>query len=235
MIYQKRWKIYAQWCRKNGYTVSKPSAVKVAHFLAYLDSHKHFSVSTIKGYRAVINSVYMWSDMNLNVHPLITNSIKALERSKPRTPRVPQWNLDVVLKYLNGSQFEPIHTASMRDLLKKTLFLLALATAKRVGELQALGREVHFTSAGDALFSYLPEFVAKTESQANPLPRHFRVEGLAKTVGRHDEERLLCPIRAIKEYLRRAKDNPARPRNLFASLVNNTKPLSKTALTHIRQ
>ena len=52
---------------------------------------------------------------------------------------------------------------------KKVLFLLALATAKRVSGLQALSRVV--PSLGrDLVLSYLPFFTAKMESPSNPLP-----------------------------------------------------------------
>ena len=52
--------------------------------------------------------------------------------------RPPAWDLSKVLQYLVTSAFEPLSQASFRALTLKTLFLLALATAKRVGELQAL-------------------------------------------------------------------------------------------------
>ena len=41
---------------------------------------------------------------------------------------------------LKSSIFEPLRQASLRDLTRKTLFLVALASAKRVSELQALSR-----------------------------------------------------------------------------------------------
>ena len=50
--------------------------------------------------------------------------------------------------------------AEYLELTKKVLFLVSLATAKRVGELQAVSKKVSF-SGGDIRLSYLPEFVAK--------------------------------------------------------------------------
>ena len=52
---------------------------------------------------------------------------------------------------------------------RKTLFLVALATAKRVGELQALSRFISFSSSVAGV-SYVPEFLAKTETAVRPLP-----------------------------------------------------------------
>ena len=56
-------------------------------------------------------------------------------------------------------------------------FLLSLATAKRVGELQALSCRVTFRGLD------FPEFVAKTESVSNPLLRSFLVKSLEDFVG----------------------------------------------------
>ena len=57
----------------------------------------------------------------------------------PPTPvGPPSWDLVKVLEYLRGPSFEPLASQSLRTVTLKTLFLLFLATAKRVGELQAL-------------------------------------------------------------------------------------------------
>ena len=144
----------------------------------------------------------------------------------------PSWNLDVVLRALSRPPFEPLRSASFRDLTKKSLFLVSLASAKRVSELQALLRRV--TSQGeDLLLSYLPEFLAKTEKASNLLPREFRLKSLASLVGPNDEERLLCPVRALNYILERTKGISPKPRNLFVSPSNTSKPLSKNALSFL--
>ena len=84
----------------------------------------------------------------------------------------PSWDLPSVLNFLRSSPFEPLSSASLRDLTRKTLFLISLATAKRVGELQALSRRVSLSSSSAGL-SYVPEFVAKTETATRPLPLFF--------------------------------------------------------------
>ena len=83
-----------------------------------------------------------------------------------------------MLTYLVSPAFEPLSQASFRALTLKTLFLLALATAKRVGELQALSSIVTFVG-GDACLSYIPQFVAKSESLTRSIPRSFLVKSLA--------------------------------------------------------
>ena len=74
--------------------------------------------------------------------------------------------------HLMWQAYEPLSSKPLRVVTTKTLFLLALATAKRVGELQALSKKVAFRG-DDATVSYLPFFVAKMESASNPLPRSF--------------------------------------------------------------
>ncbi|XP_042611586.1 extracellular calcium-sensing receptor-like [Cyprinus carpio] len=51
---------------------------------------------------------------------------------------VPAWDLPMVLGSLKGSTFEPLQSANLKTLSLKTALLLALASIKRVGDLQAL-------------------------------------------------------------------------------------------------
>lgn len=67
------------------------------------------------------------------------------------------------------------------------------------------------------LLSYLLEFLAETETAANPLPWEFSLASLSEVVGLDEEERLLCPVRALKWYLHRTKSQ-LRPRQLFLSV-----------------
>ena len=89
-----------------------------------------------------------------------------------RLVRPPPWDLEMVLRFLRSSNFEPLSSLSLRSLTKKVLFLISLAMGKRVGELQALSRVVSLSSSG-ACLSYVPKFVAKIESALKSLPRSF--------------------------------------------------------------
>ena len=145
----------------------------------------------------MLNGVFSLKRFDLSSDIVLREVIKTCSRQIPRPPcRVPSWNVDVVLKALTGPPFEPLGQVSFRDLSRKTLFLVALATAKRVGELSALSM-VMATQGQDLILSYLPEFVAKTETSLNPIPREFCLCSLSPIMGREDEERLLCPVRAV--------------------------------------
>ena len=116
------------------------------------------------------------------------------------------------------------------NLSRKVLFLVSLATACRVEELQAVSSSVSF-SGGDIFLSYLPEFRAKSESASNPLPRYFRVHSLRDFVGYLPDELLLCPVRALMVYLDRTYSLSPPPSSLFVSLRSPSRPLSKNALS----
>ena len=109
----------------------------------------------------------------LSSHPVLLDLLRSFRVSAPSCPlRPPSWDLAKVLRFLLSNAFEPFREAPLRALTKKVLFLLALATAKRVGEIQALSRFVFFRG-GDACLSYVPEFVAKSESLSRSIPRSF--------------------------------------------------------------
>ena len=85
-----------------------------------------------------------------------------------------------------------------------------------MGEIQALSRRVSFTSSSAGL-SYVPEFVAKTESAMRPLPRSLEVQSLGDFAAGMPEDLLLCPVRALSAYLDRTSGIVNRSRRLFVS------------------
>ena len=107
---------------------------------------------------------------------------------------------------------------------------MALATAKRVSELQALSVSV-VKHSRDLVLSYISSFVAKTETAENPVPRSFPLKSLSNFVGDMVEELSVCPVRCLKAYLKRTSKIPGRPNTLFVSPRNNMKPLSKNAIS----
>ena len=109
-----------------------------------------------------------------------------------------------MLRYLVSPVFEPLSQAPFHALTLKTLFSLALVTAKRVGELQALSSIFTFVG-GDACLSYTPQFVAKSESLTRSIPRSFLVKSLADFAAGLDIDLLLCHVRALRLYLLRTR------------------------------
>ena len=140
--------------------------------------NKGAALSTIKGYRAMLAAVFKFPLPEISSSPVLKDLIRSFEISAPRPIfPPPPWDLDKVLEFLSGPPFEPLARASFLDKTKKALFLLAMATAKRVSELQALSFSVSFQGE-DLVLYYDPFFRAKTESVINPLPRSVVVPSL---------------------------------------------------------
>ena len=65
--------------------------------------------------------------------------IASMELQRPRvTPVPPQWDLGIMLEALSKPPWEPLLEDSLKHLTLKTVFLLAMASAGRRSELQAL-------------------------------------------------------------------------------------------------
>ena len=153
-------------------------------------------MSTIEGYRSMLSSVFKFCLPEISTSPILKDLTRSFEISAPRPiHRSPTWDLDKVLEYLSGPPFEPLTNASFRNKTRKALFLLAMATAKRVGELQALSFSVSHRGE-DLVLHYDPFFLAKTETASNPLSRSVIVQSLEDFVG-DLPERVLCPVRAV--------------------------------------
>ena len=144
------------------HSVSRPTVSEVADFLLYLRRSLSLSYSSIASYRSMLSGVFRFVLPEISTHFVFHDLLRSfrLERPLPSS-RVPPWDLLRVLHFLRGPPFEPLASCSLRDLTQKVLFLVSLTTARRVGELQAVSREVSFSGADIFLF-YLPEFRAKT-------------------------------------------------------------------------
>ena len=109
--------------------------------------------------------------------------------------------------------------------------MVALATAKSVGELQALLKVVS-SQGDDLILSYLPRFIAKTERADASLPRSFCLFSLAEFAGDLEEGSLLCPVLALCTYLECTKSFPLQAVTLFLlvlRLMRCLRMLSRTS------
>ncbi len=125
----------------------------------------------------------------------------------PRPPSLPSWDLALVLRALITAPFEPLQSVELKFLSMKTLLLTALASIKRVGDLQAF-------SVDDSCLQFGP-----ADSSATLRPRPGYVPKVPTTPFRDQvvnlqalppEEAdpalaLLCPVRALRQYTDRTQ------------------------------
>ena len=211
--------------------MSRPTIPKIADFLLYLRHSLFLSYSYIASYRSMFSGVFRFVLPDISSHFVLHDLLRSfLIACLLASSQVPHWDLLRVFSFLRGPPLGPLSSCSLRDLSRKVLFLIALASACRVGELQALSSSVSF-HGDDIYLSYLPEFCAKSESTSNPLPRSFRIRSLRDFVGSLPDELLLCPVRALRVYSSHTSSIPSRPRSLFLSPRSPSRPLSKNALS----
>ena len=82
--------------------------------------------------------------------------------------------------------------------------------------------------AGDACLYYIPRFVAKSESLTRSIPRSFLVTSLADFAAGLDSDLLLCPVRALRLYLLRARSLSTGRHRLFVSPRRPARPSLRT-------
>ena len=172
-LYQSRWKIFCGWCRGRGVAPVNATVPVVMDFLIHLRQDKGLSVSAVKGYCSALNSVLVLKGRDLATSREITTLLRSFSRSvNPVELRPPAWDVSLVLQSLMGAPYEPLRTCEERFLAQKMLFLLALASAKRIGELHALSYRVsHTRDWGEVSFAFVTGFVAKTQDPSSLAPR----------------------------------------------------------------
>ena len=145
-LYQSRWKIFCGWCRGRGVAPVNATVPVVVDFLIHLRQDKGLSASAVKCYCSALNSVLALKGQDLAASREITTLLRSFSRSvNPVELRPPAWDVSLVLQSLTGAPYEPLRTCEEHFLAQKTLFLLALASAKRIGELHALSYRVSHT------------------------------------------------------------------------------------------
>ncbi len=98
------------------------------------------SPSTLKVFIAAIAAFHApISGQSVGRDNSVVCFLKGARRLNPPRPlTVPTWDLPTALRALKGPPFEPLQSANLRSLSLKTALLLALASVKRVGDLQVL-------------------------------------------------------------------------------------------------
>ena len=160
--------------------------------------------------------------------------LRSFSRSvDPVELRPTAWDVALVLQSLTGASYEPLWSCEERFLAQKTLFLLALASAKRIGELHALSHRVsHSRGWAEVSFSFVPGFVAKTQDSSSLAPRFegFAVPALPNARN-NCNGRLLRPVWAVRCYLDRTAAHRPLCELLFVTAGRSKKEISKTTVS----
>ncbi|KAL0186577.1 hypothetical protein M9458_018247, partial [Cirrhinus mrigala] len=208
-LYALKWKLFTSWCEERQ---QDPANCPVGTVLEFLQARFSTGLahSTLKVYVAAISAYHALLDgVSVGKNPLVIRFLRGVLRLRPPTrPRVPSWDLTVVLEALCKPPFEPLEEIPIRFLTIKTVLLLALTSLKRVGDLQALSvapSHLEFSPGNIKAFLYpRPGYVPKVPTHP---PQPVVLQAFCPPPFREpDQQKLncMCPVRALDAYVHRA-------------------------------
>ncbi len=191
--YALKWNLFVEWCSSHREDPRRCSIRAVLSFLQQGLKHR-LSPSTLKVYVAAISAHHdPIEGRSVGKHDLVVRFLRGARRlNPPRPPSLPSWDLALVLRALQTAPFEPLQSVELKFLSMKTLLLTALASIKRVGDLQA------FPADSSTTLRPRPGYVPKVPTtpfrdqvvNLQALPLEEADPALA----------LLCPVRALRQY-----------------------------------
>ncbi|KAI2658852.1 ORF V: Enzymatic polyprotein [Labeo rohita] len=234
--YALRWGLFVDWCSSRG---EDPQRCTIAVVLSFLQEklERRLSPSTLKVYVAAIAAYHDAVDgTSLGKHQLIVRFLRGARRVNPPRPHpIPSWDLSVALQGLREAPFEPLASVELKYLSLKTALLTALASIKRVGDLQAFSVDEACLEFGPGdshvILRPRPGYVPKVPT----TPFRDQVVNLqALPLEEADPaSALLCPVRALRIYVDHTR-HFRRTEQLFVCFGGQQKgnAVSKQRLAH---
>ncbi len=206
--YALKWNLFVEWCSSRR---EDPRRCSIGVVLSFLQQGlgRRLSPSTLKVHAAAISAYHDHIDgKSVGKHDLVIRFLRGARRlNPPRSPSIPSWDLALVLRALQIAPFEPLQSADLRILSMKTLLLVALASIKRVGDLQAFSVDESCLEFGPGdshvVLRPRPGYVPKVPTTP------FRDQVLSLQALPLEEAdpalALLCPVRALRLYIDRTQ------------------------------
>ena len=235
-VYDAKWQIFRDWANERKIDPIQATPQIVADFLTFLFSVKKCQVSTIRGYRSTIsNTLKFRTGYDFGLHPVLSELIMSFAKQRPVDRSLaPKWDLAFVLTHMCKAPFEPLDKASLFHLSVKTVFLVTLATARRVSEVHAFSIDsdhLRFSNLdGSLIFRTQLGFLAKNQLPSR-APDSIIIPKLSNFCRKSDNfNRMLCPVRAVKIYLNKTKSLRKRRKRLFIP-TQGDQDLAKSTLS----
>ena len=213
-LYRTKWQVFEKWCAKQVPSVV-PARATIGEVLNFLQSKRdeNLTHSTIKVYVSALSAHHPgFHGKAVGKHRLVAPFLKGvLRQTAVDRPLFPAWDLPVVLQGLCEHPFEPMATSSDRALSLKTVLLVALATSKRVSDIQALSVDedcMQFSTDGKSV-RLKPNLRFVTKNLRVPeAPVHLTSFHPPPFATAQDEKlHCLCPVRALRLYTDRTKES----------------------------
>ena len=162
--YAVKFNKFHSWCSEREIDPYNATLAECADFLSTL-FQSGLKYRTIAGYRSMLSALLVPVDnVPVGQHPHIMRLLKGVFNSRPPQKKlVPEWDLQKVLNFLSGSNFEPLSKVSLKYLTWKTVFLVAVTTFRRCGDIQALKVEEGFMSIVQEGIIFIREGLSKQD------------------------------------------------------------------------
>ena len=207
-VYESKWVVFSAWCERRQTDPFTANAPLIAEFLMLKFSEGRVP-STLAGYRtAIAKTLLPRQGVDYGTDHALTLLLKNFEVDRPvaRNP-TPAWDLSLVLNRLASAPFEPLASAPLKLVTWKTVFLLALASGRRRGEIHALdASKISWKeNYAQVRLGVLPSFLSKTQVSTAP-PLAIVIPALDASLGTDlESDAKLCPVRALRFYLDKTK------------------------------
>ena len=218
--------------------ISDPTIPEIANFLNYLFKEKSLKPSAIAGYRTAIADGLGLKGEDVSKSLELNRLLASFYRDKPVANRsIPPWDLALVLQALTKQPFEPLGKASLKLLTFKTVFLLALASGKRRGEIHAWTFSSLSYKENWSQVTIAPSttFLAKNQlaSDGPTVVKPVVIPALKPHLDSSlIQDRSLCRVRALKFYLDRTKDLRKNKNLLFVAIKEGfTRDISRATIS----
>ena len=194
--YQRKWESFLLFIKEKGVDFDDINFTIVLRFFSFLFYTKGLKPSTVCHYRsALARPLLAYFNIDLRV-PEVNAMLRAMKIQRPNEPSPrPAWKLSKVLSYL-----ESLDTSSETNSLRKTAFLLLLATGWRISEIHACVRNIEFLRFNEShniILQPHSSFLAK-----NGLRRRLEPKEIKALKLQDGQTSNICPAEALKEYLR---------------------------------
>lgn len=199
-----------------------PSVMTLCQFLSELDS-KGKSFSTVASHKSALVTIFeLISGQKLSQNVLISRYMKGLFRMKPPGPKyATTWDVDIVLDHIRG--WGPNAGLDLMKLTMKVTFLLAICCPRRVSELAELN--MNWVQRDSSKWTFHLNYRNKTRKSGPPQVATYEV---------YQAEPLLCPLRALVDYVKRTSQWRTEDQFLLRSYKSHAKVTGSTVSRWIK-
>ena len=239
-VYASKWSIFAQYCQEHNINAFKARSADIAEFLTWAFEERKSSPRTLQGYRSAIAArLRLSAGYDPGQDDFLTQLLKSFSVQRPvKDKSVIKWDLKLVLHYLKHGRLRLSANLSPRDITLKMVFLLALASGKRRGELHALEPTLYqvgkFWSA--VKLKPRPDFLGKTHFTTSGAGtfQELIIPALSSRQQPDPDEVALCPVHTLRAY-KATSDKyraPAQKRLIISFVQNRDTDISAQSVSN---